>query len=367
MKKSVWISMIVAGACILAGVACMAVGHILGGHKILVEGAKNDHDMVTNTFTPVGEFDRISVDIISANVRIHPTDTAECRVVTCDRAEMAYDVTVADGTLTITVTDTRNWYDDLFTAYRRESTVTVYLPVDAYESLTVKTASGDIEVDGAFTFTKDVIGSTASGSITVAASAEGRTYVKTSGGSIHLSGNAGALTAYVGSGSVIADGITVLEETKLSSTSGRVELENATVGSLSAHVGSGNLKLEDLTVTDTLTADTVSGDLHFIRVTCVSLTAETPSGRIELIDSVATGHISVKTTSGAIRLERADAETLYLKTGSGSVKGSLRTPKVFYADTTSGSVDVPKSTEGGLCEIKTVSGSIRITIADTAE
>jgi DUF4097 and DUF4098 domain-containing protein YvlB len=51
-----------------------------------------------------------------------------------------------------------------------------------------------------------------------------------------------------------------------------------------------------------------------------------------------------------------------LKTTSGSVKGSLLTPKIFYTDTTSGSVDVPRSTEGGLCEIQTTSGSIRITI-----
>ena len=35
MKKSIWITMIVAVACILSGLACIAVGHGLGGHRIL--------------------------------------------------------------------------------------------------------------------------------------------------------------------------------------------------------------------------------------------------------------------------------------------------------------------------------------------
>ena len=119
-----------------------------------------------------------------------------------------------------------------------------------------------------------------------------------------------------------------------------------------------------MTVTDSLTVGTISGGLHLSRVTCGSLAMETTSGSIDLTDTAVTTPIQAKTTSGDIRFTRADAATLELKTTSGSVSGSLLTPKIFYTDTTSGSVDVPKSTEGGLCEIQTTSGSIRITIEE---
>ena len=356
--------MIVAAACILAGLACIAVGHGLGGHKIFTEGARNDHDMVTNTFIPQETFDRISVEAQAANLRILPAEDGTCSVVTRDREEMVYGVTVTEGVLTVTVTDTRKWYENLFTAYRSNPTVTVRLPADTYTSLYAKTSSGRIEVDGTFTFREDVTLDVSSGAVVMAASVEGHTRVEATSGSVRLSGKAGELTARNGSGSLTADGLTVAGAATVSSTSGRVEMENAAVGSLSVNVGSGSMKLEDLTVTDSLTVGTISGGLHLSRVTCGTLAMETTSGSIDLTDTTVTTHLQAKTTSGGIRFTRSDAATLNLKTTSGSVSGSLRTPKIFYTDTTSGSVDVPKSTEGGLCEIRTTSGSIRITIEE---
>ena len=83
-----------------------------------------------------------------------------------------------------------------------------------------------------------------------------------------------------------------------------------------------------------------------------------------LTDTVASGSIRAETTTGDVTLTRADAATLYLKTTSGAVTGSLLTPKIFYTDTTSGSVSAPKYTEGGICEIKTTSGDIRVTVQE---
>lgn len=364
MKKSVWISLIVAAACILAGVACIAVGHGLGGHKIFTEGARNDHDMVTNTFIPQETFDRISVDVIAANLRILPAEDGTCSVVTRDREEMLYSVTVTEGVLTVTVTDTLEWYEDLFSAYRSSPTVTVRLPADTYTSLYAETSSGRIEVDGTLTFREDVNLDVSSGAVVMAASVEGHTRVTATSGSVSLSGKAGELTARNGSGSLTADSLTVAGAATVSSTSGRVEMENAAVGSLSVNVGSGSMKLEDLTVTDSLMVGTISGGLRLSRVTCGSLAMETTSGSIDLTDTTVTTHLQAMTTSGSIRFTRADAATLSLKTTSGSVKGSLLTPKIFHTDTTSGSVSVPKSTEGGFCEIQTTSGSIRVTIEE---
>jgi DUF4097 and DUF4098 domain-containing protein YvlB len=122
--------------------------------------------------------------------------------------------------------------------------------------------------------------------------------------------------------------------------------------------------LEELTAAGTVRVKTTTGEQSLRRVICGELDLEVNTGDVTLTDSVASGHLRAETTTGDVTLTRADAATLNLKTGSGSVKGSIRTPKVFYADSTSGSIDIPKSTEGGICEIKTTSGSIHITLEE---
>ena len=53
-----------------------------------------------------------------------------------------------------------------------------------------------------------------------------------------------------------------------------------------------------------------------------------------------------------------------LQAGSGSVKGTIKTGKIFEATAGSGTVSVPANDEnGGKCVIHTGSGDIRIEIA----
>ena len=51
-----------------------------------------------------------------------------------------------------------------------------------------------------------------------------------------------------------------------------------------------------------------------------------------------------------------------MKTDTGDVTGSLLSDKIFFAESDVGSVDVPKTTTGGVCEIRTDTGKIAITI-----
>lgn len=60
---------------------------------------------------------------------------------------------------------------------------------------------------------------------------------------------------------------------------------------------------------------------------------------------------------------KVSAAECFLSCTSGSVKGTLLSDKIFLTDSGSGSIRVPRSTEGGTCEITTTSGSIRIDIA----
>ena len=158
--------------------------------------------------------------------------------------------------------------------------------------------------------------------------------------------------------------MTVAETITVETTTGEINLTRVTGSSLDAHAGTGDIEVTNSEIAGQIIAESTTGEMTLTRVTCDGLDTQTTSGRIELTDTTATGHIRAKTNSGGIRLVRADAATLSLKTTSGSVAGSLRTPKVIYAHSTSGSVNVPRFTEGGLCEIETTSGSIRITVED---
>ena len=52
----------------------------------------------------------------------------------------------------------------------------------------------------------------------------------------------------------------------------------------------------------------------------------------------------------------------YAKATTGSIKGVLLTPKIFLTDTSTGSITVPHTTTGGVCDLSTSTGTINISI-----
>ena len=338
-KKSFWISLFVAGACILAGLACIAVGHAWGGHRFMKDNTESKEYTVTE------DFQYIRVDTVSADVSFVLSEDGACRVATKDDERMNYTVEVIDATLTVTAEVKEPWYKRPFSLFGggEDASVTVYLPAAEYESLTVKTTTGGIKADGRLDVHQSVM-------------------LLVTTGDIEWQGSAGRFHAKATTGEISLENVTVAEAITIETSTGDIALTGVTGGSLDIHATTGDIELVDSAVTGQIAAEVTTGEMTLTRVTCDELNIQTTSGRIKLTDTVASGHIRAKTGSGAIRLEGADAATLSLKTTSGSVTGSLATPKVFYTDTTSGSVDVPKSTEGGLCEIMTTSGSIRLTV-----
>ena len=342
MKKSVWISMIVAGACILAGLACILVGHILGGNKIMTSA--DTRNMVTTTLTPEGEFTSISVDAITADVEFLYAEDGVCRVEATDRKGINYTAEVKDGILTVRAEDTRQWYNRIGIMVGSHAYLHVYLPAKSYESLTVDVTTGDVTVGRDFSFSGNVTLSVTTGDVSLSASVQGDTRLDATTGDLLAEGTYKTVTVTAGTGDVT--------------------IRRSEIDALSVTTGSGDVILEELTAAGTVRVKTTTGEQSLRRVICGELDLEVNTGDVTLTDTVASGHLRAETTTGDVTLTRADAATLNLKTGSGSVKGSIRTPKVFYADSTSGSIDIPKSTEGGLCEIKTTSGSIHITLEE---
>ena len=56
------------------------------------------------------------------------------------------------------------------------------------------------------------------------------------------------------------------------------------------------------------------------------------------------------------------SEEITVKTSTGSVKGTLLSEKVFVPRSDTGDIDVPKTKNGGFCEITTDTGDVEIAI-----
>ncbi len=115
-------------------------------------------------------------------------------------------------------------------------------------------------------------------------------------------------------------------------------------------------------VKNELSVKTVSGDMELTNIECQSVTATSTSGEIVFSKVTAQENIHIESVSGDVELLKCDAGSIWIKTTSGEVSGTLCTEKKFIVDTVSGDVDVPKSTYGGKCEIKTTSGDVEFTI-----
>ena len=104
--------------------------------------------------------------------------------------------------------------------------------------------------------------------------------------------------------------------------------------------------------------------MHLEDVECANLAGSNSSGKIYCTNVIASSDINLDNSSGGIALEACDAANLKLETTSGSIRGTLLSEKIFVADATSGSVDVPETISGGVCEVATTSGSIRLSIVE---
>lgn len=276
----------------------------------------------TNTYSATESFDSISINIDTADIRLLPSESSDCRVVVHENAKIKHEVSVVDGTLTVVTVDSRAWYDYISIGFSSQ-TVTVYLPEREYSKLFVRTSTGHVEVSSDFTFSAlDVEVST--GDVTIASSVTGNAKIKASTGSITVDG--------------------------------------ATLGSLDITTTTGSITVEDVNVTGSLKTAASTGRTSLSNVGCKSLTSTAGTGNINLSDTVADESFSLETDTGSIRFDSCDAKEISAAASTGSITGTLLTDKTFVADSSTGTVDVPGGTAGGMCELSTDTGNIRISV-----
>ncbi len=334
-KGALITALILIGAGIVLGSVCTAITKGDFSMFNTIQYAELNHD-VTSPFT--------SIRIVASDHDVHiipsPDEGCHLTVITPKRDSVTSEFDC--GTLVIEVRNHRAWYEHIGLFNYRSPQIILALPEDSYENLGVQVGSGRIDVSDGFTF-REVNLHTGSGNV------------------FATDMNAENLFVDVNSGKIELYNLNVENFTQLEASSGNITLSNVNSdGKIEAEVSSGRITCDDMTVAGTIDLSASSGNTELRNVQADGgIRAEANSGKIEFTNVITEGLMDLSTSSGSIVLEDCDAGELDISTSSGSVKGHLLTDKIFVCDTGSGSIHVPSSTTGGICRIKTGSGSIR--------
>ena len=297
-------ALIVALILLVVGVLLAGAGWVLLQKYPIQQNVVKD---VVYPFSSENLPNAIQITTVDSRVEILPIEGDEWRVVCRETEDRNHTVELVDGVLTVKQNgDARKWYEyiGVSKAFQKPSII-LLLPKQTYESLSVHSVSGSIQVQEGFAFSTANL-QNGSGFILCNSSIEGDLNVKNTSGSIYITGGVG----------------------------GKLEVRN------------------------------VSGSVKIKNVTPESVTVKNTSGSIELVNVICQVNCEIENTSSSIKVEHCDAASFDLKTVSGGIKASILSGKVFDCHSTSGGVHIPENSEGGTFKARTTSGVIRITMVE---
>lgn len=360
MKKAKKIVIIVAVCMIVVGFISAFTAFASVGFDV----AKVDTvEWKTNTYEIKESFENISIDGLEAAVTLVPSSDGTCKVVCTENENIYDDIKVENNTLTIKRISEHKWNFG-FGVSLEETKITVYLPEKEYQRLLLDNTSGRLDVPAGFAFEEAKV-TNSSGKISFKADVTGELTVENTSGGIDVGENqVGSLKVAGSSGGIEVASICVDGDMEVRSNSGGIQISDVECKGISAKGSSGSIRLSSIVAKENLDVNGTSGSIHLSDVECAHATVENSSGSIKCSNVIASGDMRLENNSGGISLDACDATNLKLSATSGSIRGSLLSPKNFIADATSGSVDVPESTSGGVCEVSTTSGSIQIRVGE---
>lgn len=299
MRKIMKISLAIAAALVLAGCAVFGgVMTVLGWDFTKLSTVRYE----TNVQDIYTEFRNISLETDVADIQILPSGDGKVKVECFEEAKAKHSVLVEGDTLAIRENDERAWYD-FIGINSGTSKITVYLPEN------VKLEDVDISV---------------------------------SVGVVNYS--------------VPASG-----DVKIRTSTGRIQVGDASVGSLGLIASTGAVEVTNVTCTGDVDLKVTTGKTLLTNLECKNLISSGSTGNMILDHVLAKENFSIRRTTGDVKFEACDAAEIDVKTSTGKVTGSLLTDKVFMAETSTGKISVPRTMTGGRCQISTSTGNIKIT------
>lgn len=282
----------------------------------------NTSNYKTNTYDINQDFNNISFETEFVNIEFNLSNDGKCKVGCFEDENEKSSVSVENQTLTVKSAKNKKWYEYIGVNFS-EPKITVYLPKNQYDLLSVKNNSGSIEIPKDLNFADIDINLT--------------------------TGDVNLLSA-------------VSEKIKIKTTTGNIVLKNAVADTLDLSVKTGDITAYNLECNGEIKADVTTGSVNLSDVNCNNFSSNGNTGDIMLNNVISKNQISIERTTGDIKFVKCDAETLFIKTSTGDVGGTLLSQKTFSAKSKVGDVKIPQTASGGKCEITTNTGDIDIDI-----
>lgn len=316
--------MLVKKILLITGGALIAAGLLLGGIAFAVYGfdpAKlSTAKYVTKTYDVDGDFKDINIQGDTEDIFFEKTDDGVCKIVSREEEDRPHIVKVENGTLNIERQKKSYWN---FGINFESPKMTVYLPEAVYEDLKIDSDTGDITIPEDFSF-DSMSFDLDTGDVKSNAKVQNEVNIKTDTGDIELTGIDAS-------------------DLKLESDTGRITVNDTDI--------KGDIYIKEDT-----------GRVALDKVTCEVLTSEGDTGDINLKDVIVKSTIRITRSTGDVRFDGSDSDEIYVKTSTGDVSGAILSDKVFITESDTGSINVPKTSEGGRCEISTDTGDIKIEV-----
>lgn len=278
----------------------------------------------TNSYTVSEVFTDIRIETKTADIVFAPSPDGKVSVVCHEESSAKHTVGVKDGILEVRLVNEKKWYEYIGISIGSPK-ITVSIPQGQYGALLIHGSTANIQIPADFGFESMEV-TVSTGDVTNSASAVGAM--------------------------------------KLQTTTGDICLRNVSAGSLDLSASTGKITGEEISCAGAARLKISTGDINLTDFQCRSFSATASTGDLQLKNVIVAERMDAQTDTGMVTFDGCDAGEMKIKTDTGSVTGSLLSPKIFFAETDTGKVDVPRSTIGGVCEITTDTGSIRITIEE---
>ena len=315
MKKAC----IIAAVLLVAGLALLIAAFASVWFRFRNLGTIN---LETRTYAVTKDFENIQIEETTADIIFTASMDGACSVICREPEKVSHTVRVEDGTLKIGVNQA-NWTDFMGLSFESRTT-TVYLPKETYESLSVRTQTGYVDLPEGMTFQSiDITGST---------------------GGVCCRANA-------------------LNSVAIRMHTGDISLEGVSAGTIDCTVTTGKVRIQSVSCDGDMNIKVTTGEMLLSDLMAKKLVSDGSTGEAQLKNVIAE-EITIERGTGDVKLDNSDANTIRIKTTTGDVTGSLRTGKTFITKTSTGDVRVPQSVSGGRCEITTTTGDIHLSISD---
>lgn len=154
-----------------------------------------------------------------------------------------------------------------------------------------------------------------------------------------------------------------VSEMKVKASTGDIRFEDMSAKDIDFTTSTGDIIISNVDCKNNIKATVSTGKTKITSTKCEKLMSDGDTGDIILKNVIVAEGISIERDTGDVKFDRCDADEISVETDTGDITGTLLSDKIFFVETDTGKVNVPRTIAGGRCELETDTGDIEISIS----